>query len=286
MRPDFNPSQELFPFTSRWFDSSVGAVHYIDEGSGPAILFCHGNPTWSFLYRNIIIRLRTSFRCIAVDYPGFGLSERPPGYGYTPQEHAAAVKELIESLNPGELIVMGQDWGGPICLSVAVSQPARIAGVILGNTSLLMSDRFANRIFSLVMSSRPLQSGIINRNLFVERAIPMATSRGLTEQEMDHYRRVQPTPEMRRGVAEFPRQLRIARPWLEDLAEDVRVQLSAKRALLVWGMKDFAFPGRVFIPRWQRIFPDNEVVKIPRAGHFLQEDAPVEIAEAIAARFG
>jgi haloalkane dehalogenase len=67
----------LYPFESRWFDSSAGRVHYIDEGSGPPILFCHGNPTWSFLYRHIVHQLRDRFRCVAADYLGFGLSERP-----------------------------------------------------------------------------------------------------------------------------------------------------------------------------------------------------------------
>ncbi len=74
----FVPDRALYPFDSRWFQSSVGQVHYLDEGSGPPILFLHGNPTWSFLYRGIVIRLRKHFRCIAVDYPGFGLSVHPP----------------------------------------------------------------------------------------------------------------------------------------------------------------------------------------------------------------
>ena len=85
---DFQPSAELYPFASRWFESSVGPVHYVDEGDGPAILMLHGNPTWSFLYRDIIRDLRSDFRCIAPDHPGFGLSARPDGYGYTPREHA------------------------------------------------------------------------------------------------------------------------------------------------------------------------------------------------------
>ncbi len=68
---DFTPSPELYPFESKWFDSSVGKVHYIDEGSGRPILFLHGNPTWSFLYRGIVLRLKDRFRCVAIDYPGF-----------------------------------------------------------------------------------------------------------------------------------------------------------------------------------------------------------------------
>jgi haloalkane dehalogenase len=101
--PDFAPSAQLYPFDSRWFDSSAGRLHYVDEGRGPAILMCHGNPTWSFLYRQLIRTLQGTFRCIAVDYLGFGLSDRPPGYGYTPAEHAGVVGELVRELDLKEL---------------------------------------------------------------------------------------------------------------------------------------------------------------------------------------
>jgi len=74
----------------------VGRVHYIDEGEGRPIVFCHGQPMWSFLYRNIVIGLRDQFRCVAMDYPGYGLSVRPEGYRYTPKEHAQVVGELVD----------------------------------------------------------------------------------------------------------------------------------------------------------------------------------------------
>jgi haloalkane dehalogenase len=90
MRVNFTPDPELFPFQSSLYESSAGRVHYIDEGSGIPILLLHGNPTWSFLYRKIIPRLQDAFRCIAVDYPGFGLSDRPDGYGYTPTNTPAS----------------------------------------------------------------------------------------------------------------------------------------------------------------------------------------------------
>ena len=98
MRVDFEPDRELFPFASRFYESSVGRVHYIDEGSGVPILLLHGNPTWSFLYRKIVPRLTEGFRCIAVDYPGFGLSDRPESYGYTPEEHARVIGDLVQGM--------------------------------------------------------------------------------------------------------------------------------------------------------------------------------------------
>ena len=140
---------------------------------------CHGNPTWRFLYRQLIRTLQGTFRCIAVDYLGFGLSDRPPGYGYTPAEHAGVVGELVRELDLKELIVMGHDWGGPIGLSVATADPERIAGLVLGNTWFWPSDRRA-RAFSRVMSSAPMQRAILKRNLFVERILPSGIVRKLT----------------------------------------------------------------------------------------------------------
>jgi hypothetical protein len=109
----------LFPFQSRFYESSVGRIHYIDEGSGIPILLLHGNPTWSFLYRKIVPRLQDAFRCIAVDYPGFGLSDRPDGYGYTPGEHARVIGELVDHLDLDGFLIMIQDWGGPIGFDIA-----------------------------------------------------------------------------------------------------------------------------------------------------------------------
>lgn len=284
MRVDFEPDPTLYPFESRWFEGTAGQIHYIDEGTGTPILFLHGNPTWSFLYRGIVVRLRDRFRCIAVDYPGFGLSERPNRYGYTAVEHARAIGELVDDLSLQDFIVMGQDWGGPIGASIAAERSERVRGLVLGNTWYWPVRAFNMKSFSRVMSSPPMQWAIKRRNFFVERLIPLGTARKLTAAEMDQYRGVQPSPDARRGVAEFPRQLMDARPFLEEIARAVPERLGNKPLLLVWGMKDIAFPPKV-IPRMRRDFADNVVVELPRAKHFIQEDAPEEIAEAIAKRF-
>src|SRR5207244_9469335 len=96
-RPPWLP-QELYPFESHYADIDGARVHYVDEGSGPPLLLLHGNPTWSFLYRDLIKELRGSFRCIAPDHPGFGLSRAAPGYRYTPAEHANVLERFVERL--------------------------------------------------------------------------------------------------------------------------------------------------------------------------------------------
>jgi haloalkane dehalogenase len=286
MRIDFRPDPALYPFTSRWFDSSRGRLHYLDEGSGPVIMFFHGNPTWSFLYRNIITRLRDQFRCIAADYLGFGLSDRPAGFGYTIEEHAQVMGELVDHLGLDGYLLMGQDWGGPISMAVATARADRVRGVVLGNTWFWPSEDLTTKTFSRVMGSPPMQWAILQRNFFVEKLIPAGTVRSLSPVVMEHYRAAQPTREARAGVARMPKEILAAKPLLERLAREVPDKLGAKPVLLVWGMKDFAFRPGANLPRMQAAFDDHVLVELPDAKHYIQEDAPERITEAILDRFG
>ncbi|OAP26785.1 MULTISPECIES: alpha/beta fold hydrolase [Amycolatopsis] len=119
---------DLFPFTSRFVDIDEHTVHYVDEGSGPTLLLLHGNPTWSFLWRDVIRALRDNFRCVAPDYPGFGLSTAKPGYRYLPEEHADVVTGFVDALGLSEVTLVGQDWGGPIGLAAAQRARASSSG--------------------------------------------------------------------------------------------------------------------------------------------------------------
>ncbi len=251
----------------------------------PVTLVRDGNPTWSFLYRKLIGRLQGQFRCVAVDYPGFGLSDRPEGYGYTPAEHAPIVGRLVDQLGLDGFIVMGQDWGGPIGMSVASQRAERVAGLVFMNTWFWRTDRLAMQLFSRVMSSRPLQRRLVERNLFVERLMPRSVSHPLEAEVLEHYRRAQPTPQARWGVAEFPRQILASGAWLGRLADQAPRALGDKPVLLVWGMKDPGFGSRKVIERWQRSFPAAEVVVLADANHYIQEDAPDQIADAVIKTF-
>lgn len=282
---DFVPDRSLYPFESRWFDSTVGRVHYVDEGEGPPLLFCHGSPTWSFLYRHIVTILRDRFRCIAVDYPGFGLSERPAGFGYTIAEHTAVLGELIDHLRLDGFVVMGQDWGGPIGLGAAADRADRVRGIVLGNTVFWPIEALANRAFSAIMSSPPMQRRILDRNFLIERVLLSELGGTLTRAEVDHYRKVQPTAAARRGLAVMPKEIRAARPLLDDLSRAVPARLGDKPALAVWGMRDMVFRPNACLPHIRGAFTDLEVVELPQARHFIQEHAPDAIAGEIAQRF-
>ncbi|WP_019203193.1 alpha/beta fold hydrolase [Tsukamurella sp. 1534] len=285
MMIDFVPDPDLFPFASRWFDSSAGRMHYIDEGDGPVILFCHGSPTWSFVYRRIVSALRARFRCIAVDHLGFGLSERPAGFGYTIAELTSALGELMDHLRLDDVVVMGHDWGGPIGLGAAVPRADRIRGIALGNTAFWPIDALPNRAFSAVMSTGPAQRRIVDRNLLIDTVLFSELRGVLTPRELEQYRRAQPTPAARCALAVMPREIRAAAPLLGRLRDDVPAALGDVPALAVWGMRDRVFPPRRCLPRVAAAFRNLDVVELPRSGHVIQESAPDEIADALTAAF-
>jgi haloalkane dehalogenase len=277
--PAFQPNPELFPFRSRWFDARAARVHYLDEGEGPPILFLHGNPTWSFLFRGIIIRLRKRFRCIALDYPGFGLSEHPEDYDYTPREHAEVVLQLVRHLDLKNLTIVGHEWGGPIGMKLALDETARLRALVMSNTWYWPADTWQLKTLSYVLSSAPAQHLIVERNSLVEHVLPLGVKHRLAPQVLDHYRDVLPTPLSRIGVAELPRQILSSSFWLSEIAHAAPRVLGNVPLLLAWGAHDLAFPQRLM----DRFRQDFRAVKVRRldAKHLVHEDVPAEVSEAV-----
>jgi haloalkane dehalogenase len=131
------------------------------------------------------------------------------------------------------------------------------------------------------MSSPPAQWLILHRNSFVNFIMPRSVATPMDPQVFKIYQNVQPTPEARRGVAEFPRQIRLARPMLERLVSNAPTALGNKPIELVWAMKDPAFGNEAVLARWQRDFPSANLTKIADANHYIQEDAPQAIAAGV-----
>jgi haloalkane dehalogenase len=278
-RPAWIP-QELYPFESRFVGVAGARVHYVAEGSGPPLLLLHGNPTWSFLYRGLIKGLSDRFRCIAPDYPGFGLSRPPLGYGFTPAEHAAVLEQFILELDLTGITMMVQDWGGPIGFAVATRHAERFDAFVIGNTWAWPKSDPPTQLFSRLLGGPVGRRLIANRNLFVERALPGATNRAaLSERVMDAYRGPFPTPGSRKPTWVFPREILRSRPFLAEIERRLS-ELRDRRALLVWPTKDVAF-GERERRRWEELFPDHHTVILEGAGHYIQEDAPEEIVAAI-----
>jgi haloalkane dehalogenase len=275
-------SEELYPFESHTLDLDGHRVHYVDEGEGPTLLFLHGNPTWSFLYRDVIKNLRDSFRCVAPDYPGFGLSTAVEGYGFTPAEHARVIEQFLLMLDLNDVTLMGQDYGGPIGLGVVGRHPDRFQGLVLANTfAWPMNGRLDMQLFSRLLGG-PIGEFLIRRfNAFVDLLIPFGVCRRqLTSEIMAAYRGPFPTPASRYPIYVFPRELRHSRDYFLSVAYSLP-RLREMPALLVWGDADPALRADVERVRFQLYFPRHTTVLLNNTGHFIQEDAPGVLAKAI-----
>ncbi len=272
---------DLFPFESRFVGIEGHRIHYVDEGSGPTLLLLHGNPTWSFLYRDIIRRLKAHMRCVAIDYPGFGLSQAAEGYDYRPASHAKVVEAFVDSLGIGKFFIMVQDWGGPIGLWVAARRASQVQGLIIGNTWAwpIDGDRHFERFSDLI--GGPIGRVLIRHfNAFVNVMVPMnVKGRRLSSKVMAAYRGPFPAKEDRMPTWIFPREIRRSREFLAEVEAGL-AKLAAKPALILWGDRDIAFRTKER-KRFERTFPAHRTLILEGAGHYIQEAAPDEISEAI-----
>ena len=271
---------ELFPFESRFIDIDGHHVHYVDEGSGPTLLFLHGNPTWSFEYSRVIESLRHEFRCIAVDYPGFGLSVEAPGYRYLPSEHAEVIGKFVDALRLSGATLVAHDWGGPIGLATVQHHPDSFDRLVLTNTWAWPVGAPMIQIMSHVMGSPVGRLLIQQLNLFVNVMIPVGHRLTKpTKKQMAHYQKALDSPTRREAAAVFPRQITASRAFLADVAAGLP-DISTLPTLIIWGDGDFAF-GDEELQRWQQTFTDQETVIVEGAGHYVPSDAPEQFTAAI-----
>lgn len=271
---------ELFPFESRFIEIDGHTVHYVDEGSGPTLLMLHGNPTWSFLWRDVISALRDDFRCIALDYPGFGLSVPKPGYRYLPEQHADVVTGFVDALGLRGVTLAGQDWGGPIGLAAAQQRPGVFDRLVLANTwAWPVNGIFHFEWFSHIVGGLPMRFLAQRLNLIVNAFIPLGHRRRKpTEAEVNHYRRALDRPEGRRASATLPGQIIASRDFFAKVEAGLP-DLQHLPTLIVWGDGDIGL-RRQERERLEATFPDHETVVVEGAGSYVESDATDEFVAA------
>jgi len=269
-----------YPFTSNYYKTPVGRMHYLDEGEGDPIIFVHGNPSWSYQFRNVIKRLSNHHRCIAPDLIGFGLSDKPKDWSYLPEDHAQLFEGFLESLDLHNMTIVVGDWGGPIGLSYAIKHPKRVKNLVITNTWLWSVRKdWYYQAFSRFVGG-PIGKVLINRrNFFARDVVKMAVGdkSRLTKEVHDHYLKPLEKKEERKGSWVFPRRIIGSSEWLESLWNK-HERLKGKNVLLAWGMKDIAFREKE-LNRWKGTFPDATVVRFEDAGHFVAEERPKELSD-------
>jgi haloalkane dehalogenase len=280
-------AREDYPFTSRFMEVDGGAVHYVDEGAGSPVVLVHGTPSWSWEWRRSIAALRGDHRVLAPDHIGFGLSDKPADWDYTPAAHARNLATLLDAQDLHDATVVVHDFGGPIGLSWVLDHPDRVSRVVIVNTWMwsLSDDPRAARLSKLV-------AGPVGRYLYLDRnasprkLIPWSVGKGFETDDafLRPYTDVLPDPEHRLGPWRLGVELAGSSDWYASLWER-RDTLRHLDVTLVWGMDDPTF-GPATLDRWAEALPGAKVVRLDGVGHFPQEEAAERFVAVVRAAAG
>jgi len=270
-----------YPFISRTVEIEGARVHYVDEGEGPTVLFVHGVPTWSFVWRHLIVGLRERYRCVALDLPGFGLSDKPAGDAYYPEAQATRLAAFVDALRLKDYALAVHDFGGPIGLSVALERPDAVRQLVLFNTwmwSLAGEPRYARvgRLLSSALGRLLYERLGVSVNVVWRHAV---RDRRYTRAVHRHYAAPLAGPAARHATWIYARELLGSSAWYDALWAR-RERLARIPALLVWGARDPAFA--TCLPRWRSLFYRAQVVELADAGHAPQETRGPEIVPVLA----
>lgn len=271
--------RDAYPFTDRWLRTSDGVLHYLDEGTGPVLLFVHGTPTWSFEWRHLVSALSPRFRCIAVDHLGFGLSERPGGADYSPEAHARRFAEFADALDLRDVTVVVHDFGGPIALPWVLENQDRVRGLGVVNSWMWSFDD------DPVLARRAKMAGSwlgrllyrwLNASLRMLMPSVYGDRRKLTPEIHAQYLAPFRDRDARVDVLfALARSLHESRKHFASLWER-RAELASIPALVVWGAKDGAF-GPKALDRWREALPHARVAPLPHAGHWPHEEESEQV---------
>ncbi|MHA1147129.1 MAG: alpha/beta fold hydrolase [Promethearchaeota archaeon] len=274
--------KQVFPFSYNFLYIDGCQMHYIDEGAGETILMVHGNPTWSFYYRNLISYFNKTYRVVAPDHIGYGLSEKPKNYNYTLEQHIQNLEEFVQKLNLKDITLVMHDWGGPIGMGFAVRNPKKIKRLIICNTG-------AFRIPEEIQKHKPWQLMIIRIPLFGNILVRVFNAFSIFAILWAICHKERRTPETKAGLKapynNYANRVAVLRA-VQDipLSEkdpvhmalwEIEKKLSVFKntpKILFWGCKDFVF-NHICLRKWFDFYPDAEVHQFEDAGHYVIEDA-------------
>ena len=279
-----------FPYASHYAEVQGSQIHYVEEGSGDPILFLHGNPTSSYLWRNIIPHVQSQARCIAMDLIGMGKSDKPD-IDYSFFDHAQYVEGFIETLGLQNLTLVIHDWGSALGFHYAMRNEANIKALAFMEAILMPIpswDAMPPDLKETFQAFRTPEVGwdmIVNQHMFVEQILPSLVVRDLTDAEMDHYRAPYIDPPSRKPLWRWPNEIPIAGEPAAVVAivEEYNRKLQQSRLpkLLL-----SATPGGIIDAQavaWcQQNLPNLHVVDIGAGIHFIQEDNPHLIGTELA----
>jgi haloalkane dehalogenase len=284
------PSGELYPFEGKYLPLHGGVrLHYLDEGRGEAVVMLHGNPTWSFYYRRLVAELRGSYRCIAPDHIGCGLSDKPGDdhYAYTLRRRVDDLEALLDHLRlDAGLTLVLHDWGGMIGMAYAHRHPERISRLVVLNTAAFRMPAGQRLPRSLWLCRNTPAGPLLVRglNAFCRGAAHFCTRRPLPPAVRAAYLAPYDSWRHRIAILRFVQDIPLSPG---DPAYGLVAEVEAGLygftdvpMLICWGLRDFVF-DQPFLDEWRRRFPAAEVRTFPEAGHYVLEDAGEEIGPLV-----
>jgi haloalkane dehalogenase len=279
--------RELYPFDGSYLDVGGVRMHFLDEGEGEPLVCVHGNPTWSFYYREVVRAFRGSHRVVVPDHVGCGLSDKPGDgdYDYTLARRVEDLGSLLDHLALDEINLMVHDWGGAIGLAWAARHPERVRRLIILNTGAFHLPAGKSLPWQLwVVRNTPVGALLVRGfNAFARGATHLAATRTRLPKELrDAYCAPYDSWSARISNLRFVQDIPLAS---SDPAYGVVTETSEKLSLLAdkpilicWGSRDFVFDHH-FLAEFRRIFPAAQVREFDDCGHYVLEDAPEEIIE-------
>lgn len=289
---DMSSFKHLYPFKSSYMDLNGLKYHFLDQGSGEPVVMIHGNPTWSFYYRNLINKLSPHFRAIAVDHIGCGLSDKPgtDRYNYTLKNRVDDIEALIDFLELKDKITLVlHDWGGMIGIAYALRFPERISRIVIMNTAAFFppgNKKLPLRL-RLLRNFRLLATpAVLGLNLFAYSALYMATHKGLSKDVKSGLIAPYNCWKNRIATLKFVHDIPVSKKdtsynLVKSVDENLN-KLAGIPMLICWGEHDFVFDVS-YLAEWQRRFPNAEVHAFSNAGHYVLEDEPEKICMLVEA---
>jgi len=290
MNTNISTFRHLYPFRSNFLDIDGFSYHYLDEGQGNPLVMLHGNPTWSFYYRNLVNGLSASYRTIVPDHIGCGLSDKPEDsqYDYRLASRVNDLEFFLDSLGiQKNITLIVHDWGGMIGMAFAVRHPERISRIVITNTAAFLkpAGKPLPLRLRLIRNVLPLAVPVVlGLNAFSLGAVYMASRRGLERDVKKGLTAPYNSWKNRIATLKFVQDIPL---FPEDpsyrLAASVDGKLSSLAGvpmLILWGKHDFVFDTDYF-SEWCRRFPNAENRLFHSAGHYLLEDEPHETLAAI-----
>ncbi len=290
---DTAPRWPDYPFASHRHVHANGiSQHYLDEGAGEVVLMLHGNPTWSYYWRHLVLALRGTHRCVVPDHVGMGLSDKPDDarYAYTLEQRVADLDALVGAvIGPRtKVTLVVHDWGGMIGFAWACRHPERVARLVVTNTAAfpMPSDKRLPLALKLGRETR-LGAFLIERfNAFAAGATTLAVTKPLPRAVRRAYVTPYDTKANRIATLRFVQDIPLSpsdRGYALVAATGAALPQFADRPVLIcWGLRDFVFDA-TFLREFRRALPQAEVHAWEDAGHYVLEDARERVVEQVRA---